>query len=139
MAFWDTSAIVPLICDEPDSPRRESQLADDVSVIVWYATPVELEAAICRRIREGTLDANQAWAARRKISVLAASWIEVEPSAEVRDRALRLLRVHPLRTGDALQLAAALVVFQERTVGNRFFTSDLRLAEAAQLEGFLVN
>jgi hypothetical protein len=46
--------------------------------------------------------------------------------------------VHPLRAADAMQLAAALVAFKERTAGNRFLTADLRLAKAASLEGFAV-
>jgi predicted nucleic acid-binding protein len=54
-----------------------------------------------------------------------------EPSQEVRDQARRVLRVHPLRAADALQLAAALV-----WKGRHFVCFDQRLREAAQREGF---
>ena len=40
----------------------------------------------------------------------ARRWTEVPPIERVRDQASRLLRVHPLRAADALQLAAALVL-----------------------------
>lgn len=47
----------------------------------------------------------------------------------------RLLRTHPLRAADALQLAAALSLVQGGVAGLVFLTADLRLAEAAEIEG----
>jgi predicted nucleic acid-binding protein len=64
--------------------------------------------------------------------------MEVQPTSAVRARALRLLRVHPLRAADAFQLGAALTAFKEATAGNVFLTADVRLAKAAALEGFEV-
>ena len=69
---------------------------------------------------------------------LAATWIEVRPLERVRRRALRLLRVHPLRGADALQLAAALTASEEEPASLAIVSSDARLSAAAQLEGFLV-
>jgi predicted nucleic acid-binding protein len=138
MTFWDSSALVPLCCEEADSPRREAYLATDPQVIVWYGTWAELESALSRRTREGSLPPDEAAIAREKIGVLAQCWMEVEATAEVRDRAIRLLRVHDLRSGEAFQLAAALIVFQERPAQHVFLTADLRLAEAARREGFRV-
>jgi len=138
MTFWDTSALAPLIYEEEDSIRREDQLRKDRQILVWYGTCVELESALSRRVREGFLTQDQAVLARNKIGMLTASWLEVEPSPELRERAIRLLRVHPLRSGDAFQLAAALVVTQERPSGHIFLTSDTKLATAARLEGFTV-
>jgi predicted nucleic acid-binding protein len=66
---------------------------------------------------------------------LAAAWREVPASAVVRTLAVRLLRTHPLRAADALQLAAALSLVQGGVAGLVFLTADLRLAEAAEIEG----
>jgi predicted nucleic acid-binding protein len=49
---------------------------------------------------------------------------------------LRLLRVHPLRAADALQLAAALVGSAENPSSLPFVSADPRLNEAARKEGF---
>ena len=138
MRFWDSSAIAPLLVEETASRPREAQLHEDAEILVWYGTWAELESAICRRERETSIDPEQAEKARTRLSVLTRCWLEVQPTSWVRERAIRLLRVHPLRAADAMQLAAALVAFKERTAGNRFLTADLRLAKAASLEGFAV-
>jgi predicted nucleic acid-binding protein len=61
---------------------------------------------------------------------------EVSPAEELRDRAMRLLDLHPLSAADALQLAAALDWCGERTAGAGFVCLDQRLRAAATLEGF---
>lgn len=138
MTFWDSSALAPLLLDEPSSQWRENQLLGNPQIVVWHGTPVELESAIARRLREGHLSDSQALEAREKLALLSAAWIEVEPTDTVRTRAIRVVRTHPLRTGDAFQLAAALVVTGENPVGHQFLTGDTRLALAAQTEGFHV-
>ncbi len=50
----------------------------------------------------------------------------------------RLVETHPLRAGDALQLAAAIVAAEERPDSIEFVTFDRRQAEAAEREGFRV-
>lgn len=136
MRFWDTSAVIPLLVDEEDSEQRKAQLSADPLIIVWYGTPVELESALSRRIREGSVDRNSAAQARDRWAELEESWVVVEPLQVVVDRARRLLRVHPMRAADAMQLAAALVACEERPHGFGFLTGDQRLREAAEAEGF---
>lgn len=138
MKFWDSSAITPLLVMEADSAQREEILLTDGLMCVWYGTLVEIESALCRRLRENPRWTAEAAVAREKLRYLSNSWVEVEPTHEVRDRAMRLLQVHTLRAADALQLAAALVVFSEQTVGRSFLTGDLRLRTAALTEGFTV-
>jgi predicted nucleic acid-binding protein len=58
--------------------------------------------------------------------------------ALVRQTAIRLLRVHPLRTADALQLAAAIAAAEDHPATLPFVTLDERLAQAAEREGFPV-
>jgi hypothetical protein len=138
MRFWDSSALVSLVVREEETPLRQRALLDDAEVLVWYGTPAEIESAIQRRRREATLPADQEVITREKLTVLSGMWQEVQATLAVRERALRLLRVHPLRAGDAFQLAAALIVCEEQTKGFYFHTSDERLAAAAAAEGFVV-
>ena len=109
MRFWDSSAITPLLVVEADSAQRERQLADDADMLVWFGTLTEVESSLARRKRAGELPAESELRARRHLDQLSAHWTEVNPTTEVRARAIRLLRVHPLRAADAFQLAAALI------------------------------
>jgi uncharacterized protein len=84
------------------------------------------------------MDPDEASYALTRLSVLARGWSEVPPSERLREVALRLLRVHDLRAGDALQLAAALVASEERPATLDLVTLDDRLALAASREGFRV-
>jgi hypothetical protein len=59
-------------------------------------------------------------------------------SEPARQRALRLLAVHPLGAADALQLAAALIWTRESPAGVGLISADARLREAASREGFEV-
>ena len=138
MRFWDSSAVVPLLVDEPTSESLVSTLEDDGGLIVWWGAPVECVSAIARREREGDLPAAAANAAIARLRALEPSWTEVTPSARVRSLALRLLRTHPLRASDALQLAAALVAAEEDPGALGFICLDERLAAAAQREGFTI-
>lgn len=135
MRFWDSSALTPLLVNEPDSLAREAALEQDHEIVVWYATQVELESAIARRRREGMPVVDER-AARARLRLLVDAWHEIQPTAVLRDRAIRLLRVHPLRSADAFQLAAALVVCRDNPAGAAFLTGDARLREAAEREGF---
>ena len=67
---------------------------------------------------------------------MRAAWHEVEPSEQARESAKRLLRVHDLRTADALQLAAAFFVAEARPATLEFVSLDESLVAAARREGF---
>jgi len=137
--FWDSSAIVPLLLLEGDTPRRREQLKEDAVMVVWWGSRVECESAIERHIREGGLDAAKISLARARMGELEECWHEIPPSSKVRRLAIRLLRTHPLRSADALQLAAALSLLEdERKLSMPFLTADHRLAQAAEIEGLTV-
>lgn len=104
---------------------------------VWWATQIECVSALARLEREGALGSPLSEAFGR-LRQFAASWREIIPSDEVREAAARFLRVHPLRAGDALQLAAAFVAASGRPSSLEFVVLDERLAIAAQKEGFSV-
>lgn len=41
MKFWDSSAVVPLLAQEPSSKACEALLKDDPAMVVWWGTRVE--------------------------------------------------------------------------------------------------
>ena len=59
-----------------------------------------------------------------------------DPGGKLRERARRLLEIHPLRAADSLQLAAALIACEENPQSLFFVTLDRRLKDAAEKEGF---
>jgi len=138
MRFWDSSALVPLLVDEPHTRLAQQRLEADPDLIVWWGTSLECASALERRAREGVLGETPRARAFDRLQALRTAWTEVEPTAEVRTQALRLLRIHPLRAADALQLAAALVWAQHDPTGLGFYTDDERLRTAAMKEGFEV-
>ena len=138
MRFWDSSAVVPLVCAEAASTACRNWLRADPVMLVWALTATEVTSAVARKRRDGTLDRLRATTAKRRLARLEAAWSEVTRWEAVRDRARRLLETHDLRAADALQLAAALVATEERPSGVEFVTFDHRLAEAAGHESFTV-
>ena len=139
MRFWDSSAVAALCLEESRSPIVDQLAEEDPYVTVWWATSVECASAIARRRREGTLSPAAEASALELLARLAEGWYEIQAGQLVRSHAFRLLRVHPLRAADALQLAAALVWAGSPAAGPapvaEIVTLDGRLAEAARLEG----
>lgn len=138
MKFWDASALVPLCCAQPASAQVNRLARADETMVVWWATPVEIVSALARLGREGALTAADVNATLALLGTLREAWTEVLPVDGVRERAERLLRAHSLRAADALQLAAALVWVADRPAGAVLVTLDDRLRTAATQEGFTV-
>ena len=138
MKFWDSSAIVPLCLDEPQSPRLRRLAEEDKSLVVWWTALIECYSTFARLRREGILSRNEEDRARQFAVQLLAEWTEIEPSKKVREQAGRILLLHPLRAADALQLAAALVWADGYPAGHEFVCLDQRLRDVAHREGFRV-
>jgi len=134
--FWDSSALVPLLVSEARSAELTALLADDKEMTMWWATPLECQAALHRRHREAALDAPVLTNATERLRAIVEHADTVSPTDEVRRRAARLVSVHPLRAADALQLAAALIWCEEQPHGEGFVSLDARLRDAAAREGF---
>ena len=136
MRFWDSSALVPLFVVGQRTRAVQAAYTRDTDVIVWWGTPVECASALARREREGALSESDAAESFARLDAFAASWMQIDPSDEIRESARRFLRVHPLRAADALQLAAALIAAERRPSTLTVVTLDDRLRDAAGREGF---
>ncbi len=138
MRFWDASAVVPLLVEQAASAAVTRTLEQDTDVVVWWATRIECVSALARLEREDSPGPRAMAVALERLGALSARWQEVQPLTPLRQTAERLLRSHPLGTGDALQLAAAIVAADGEPGTLPFVTLDDRLALAAAREGFPV-
>jgi uncharacterized protein len=138
LRFWDTSALVPLLQVEERTEQADRWVRQDPVLVVWRLASTEALSAIERRRRQGDATEEQAGRARDLLSKLWDCANVVEDVSAAQRRAARLLRIHPLRAADALQLAAALAWAEDQPDGDVFLTFDDRLGEAAAKEGFTV-
>lgn len=138
MKYWDSSALVSLLVEEAETADRLELLEGDPSIVTWWGSQVECASALNRLHRERAIDAVELDQRLERLRSFAATWVEIAARERVRARALRLLRIHPLRSADAMQLAAALVACREDPATLDFVCSDTRLLQAARREGFPV-
>jgi len=136
--FWDSSAVVPVLLAMARSPLLVSLLGSDSQPAVWWGTPVECQSAIFRRHRETSLPPRSLERALERLAGLVEDASVIAPTLALRERAGRLLRAHPLRAADALQLAAALAWSEDAPRGETFVCLDVRLRGAAGREGFAI-
>jgi predicted nucleic acid-binding protein len=136
MKFWDSSAIIPLLVMEPMTRIVSEILAEDRHMHVWWATEAECVSALARRERENTIPSTSIEIVLDRLALLREDWNEIAAGTGVRTTAIRLLRVHPLRAADALQLAAASVLADGDRGSITVVSLDDRLRDAARREGF---
>jgi predicted nucleic acid-binding protein len=138
MKFWDASALFVLLTVQKGSSSAAAVFDSDREIAMWWGTPVELASAAVRLRKMGEVDDAGRVRILSKIGPLAQSAEEVQPTEEVRQTALRLLRIHDLRAADALQLGAALVWARHVPTDLELVCMDARLCTAAEKEGFTV-
>jgi predicted nucleic acid-binding protein len=136
--YWDSSALLPLIVLEATSASMQELLTADRDVLTWWGSRVGAASVLSRLGREGALEGGRLEEAFARMDRLARTWDEVMPTDAVRDQAIRLLRVHPLRGADAVQLAAAVVASEHQPRTLPLVTLDQRLRDSARREGFPV-
>ena len=135
MRFWDTSAIVPLVTKEEQTPRMQQVIAADGNVAVSFITPVELTSTIWRRGRRW-YDQPSFRRSLFKIAEIEANWMMIDEHEPIIKSARQLITKYVLRSGDAIQLAAALLLAGDHPEDLPFISLDQDLARAARDEGF---
>lgn len=137
-AFWDTSGIA-LLCTHQPATAVARRLAHRCQrFILWWGTPVEARSAFVRLFRENVLSTTDLADAVRRLVMIRQVAGEIQPTEDLRRLAEHVLEMYDLRTGDAFQLAAALVLANNHPRGRWFVSFDRRLSEAADRAGFTV-
>ncbi len=135
VAFWDSSALIPLCVTEPQTAKARL-LYESYGIVAWWATQVEMMSGLTRLDRTGQIDHDRFLFGKRIAQEIARDWLSVGSTGSIAVVACSLLELHPLRAADAMQLAAALEWCEGKPQGNVFLTFDKRLREAAGLVGF---
>jgi predicted nucleic acid-binding protein len=128
--YVDSSALLKLYFEEPDSRRAEDILASDPDWITGRLTSVEVRRNLARELEGPDLAA-----ARRQFERDWANTAVVELTPEVCEMAAELAEVTGARSLDALHLGAAKVVGGGALP---IVTFDLRQAQAARSLGWVV-
>ena len=135
IAYFDTSAVIPLIIEEPASARCARLWNDADRVLSVRLLYPEARAALAQARRLGRLTGEQLSNANLELESIVAEVDHVEVTGAVARAAGDLAQKHGLRGYDAVHLAAALEGNDESLV---VVTGDGALAEAARTHGMQV-
>jgi len=108
IVYAESSAVLAWLLGEPAAPAVRQTLAAAERVVASTLTPLECARALSRGAALGTLEPGAARDALRLLTQAARSWALLEMTGTPVDRAARPFPVEPVRTLDALHLAAAL-------------------------------
>lgn len=128
--YVDSSALLKLYFDEPDSRRAEDILASDRDWVSGRLTSVEVRRNLARELRGSDLGA-----ARSQFERDWANMAVVELTREICEAAEELAEVTGARSLDALHLGVAKVVGGGALP---VVTFNLRQAQAARSLGWVV-
>jgi len=131
--FCDTSALIKLLIDEPESDQMQQASSDAEAIAVCRITWAEAMAAMARRQREDPMSGNNIDLARGR---LIQNWNDltiVEVSQNLVETAGRFADGFALRGYDSVQLAAAHELRKSTDQTLTFASYDRRLRQAAQL------
>lgn len=133
LLFCDTSALIKLLIDEPDSAQvhKASERAELIAAcrITW----AEAMAAMARRQRDDPTSADDIESARQRLSRLWPAFTILEVSQHLVEVAGRFADGFALRGYDSVQLAAAHALHAASQQPVTFACFDRRLNQAAQL------
>lgn len=132
LAYFDTSAFVPLLIAEPGSERARATWQTAARRVSSRLIVVETSAALGAARRVGRLDAGQLTDRRDVATDLLARLDLVELVPELAARAADASIEHGLRGYDAVHLASALVLAEDDLV---VVAGDHALLHAARTAG----
>ena len=134
MQYFDASALVKRYVREKGSAKVR-RLISSALPATSRLSEVEVASALARLAREGAFSVTEHDRALAAVEVDLAAILVVELTPEIAARARMLLRRHPLRAGDAIQLASCLYLQEQLGEEVPLLAFDGRLTEAARREG----
>ncbi|HUP23399.1 MAG TPA: type II toxin-antitoxin system VapC family toxin [Thermoanaerobaculia bacterium] len=136
--FLDASALVKRYVEEDRSCVVREVFQVGVPVAISRQSIAEVATALCRRCRDGDLLPADRDAVLDALALDESTFHVVELTDDVTRESIQLLRRHPLRAGDAVQLASCVVLARELGTELRFVAFDDSLSRAARSEGLTV-
>jgi uncharacterized protein len=135
IAYFDTSALVPLLVEEPGTELAARMWDSADRVVSVRLARVEARAALAQGARIGRLTARQLASAKRSLDGLLVQLDQIDVDDDLTYRAADLAEAHALRAYDAVHLAAS-----ERLGANDgvLVAGDRVLLAAARDRGLLV-
>ena len=140
MSYWDTSTLAKLYLPEADSPDFELKAGTEPTIVTVYLALNEMRRVAFRKESDGLIPTNTAESVLSQLEqdISAGEIRIVEHGAAVEAEfnvilaaCFRRVPVIPVRTFDALHLAAARVAGETELVA-----TDKRMRDAAKLLGF---
>lgn len=135
ICYFDTSALVPLIIEEPSSETCEKLWASSSRLISSRLVIVEAKAAFAKAVRMKRITKSQLLSANQILGDLVLGFDYVELSNSVVDTAGELSQHYNLRGYDAVHLASCALVNDSDVV---FASGDSDLLEAALSHGISI-
>jgi hypothetical protein len=135
IAYFDTSALVPLIIDEPGTDRAGDAWDRAIRLVSVRLLYVEARAALAQAARATRISPSQLHSFVRELDDLLTQVDFVDVDEALVNGAATLAEVHSLRAYDAVHLAAALSISSEETV---LVAGDHALLEAGQAAGLTI-
>lgn len=132
-AFFDSSALAKRYIQEHGSERVDETLLGSSEVATSLVGPPEIISALCRLRRQGAISAAQYAVAKKSLFADIEDMSICSITIPVVNRAIELLENHPLRTLDALHVAAAL-----EWQADLFVSADRRQVSVASESGLRV-
>jgi len=140
--YFDSSGVVKIYLEETGSDWVEDICLQNSEgeIAISQIAGAEVTAAINRRHRAGDIDSTTLENALESFEIdFARFFVRIPVSLAIIKRAMKLIRRHPLRGYDAVQLATALEWADRLTAFGLtkpiFVSSDNVLNQAATLEG----
>lgn len=108
IVYAESSAILAWLLAEQRADEVRGVMAAAEGVVASTLTPLECARALERGAATGRIGEADALAARRLLEEATRSWVQLDMSGPVVQRAARRFPHEPVRTLDALHLATAI-------------------------------